>query len=1121
MTEAFEVSGAELDSSSAKSSENSVEPDAFLLRELQVFNWGPFGGFHRAEFDPRGSAIVGPTGSGKTTLIDALMTLIVHQPKYNLASTGGHESDRDLMSYIRGVAGAGNEAGGNEHVARRGKTTTGLCATFAAAREALHVAVLFWINSSSTAAADRKEVWLIARTAQAVGSPLNEWLATHKEAGEKGLRQVANEQENLRTFKTRKACQAELRRFFDVGENAFALLNRAAGLKQLNSIDEIFRRLVLDDQAKFDDAARVAAEFDSLADIHAELERARQQQKSLQPIATEQQKYAVLQAQRQQAQRLEQLLPRWFAQQKAALWAQREHELEQALVTVQREIQQLRQQQAERQAKERLAYKQFQQLGGANIELVQKQLDSLTAQRRRCQTDVQQYQQLCHALALDEALNQAVFDANLRQVEAMQADRTGKLRAAEQQWFELGCKRVPLQSRHQELKQEIAAVEARPDSNIPHPFQQFRAALARQLEVDATELPYLAELVEVKADQTDWRGAVERAIGGHRLRLLVPARHLRVALRWVNDRNNRLHVRLLEAEPDAGEARFMEDGFTRKLNFKRHALIQPAKAFLAGIDLHCVADSAALQQVDHGLTRQGTMSGKRGRFDKHDQHALDQGWLTGFDNRDQLRSLRAEFEGCSNELATLDQAVAGKKAEVDTLRKESSFLERFAQWEFDNIDLPTIESAMREVQAELAALSAPDSDLDRQRQRWQQLEAEVEGLGKQIGAQESARGEVNADLKRAKTARAEAVQLGGSALDAESSELVNDHRAKAATVTLDSVDTLERQEIGAIRTELGRLQDRLDDKGKTLVRLMGLAQKVDTGALAEVGTELDDVPKYLERLALLTQEALPEKQQRFQTYLNQSSDQGVTQLLTAVSNEVSVIEERIEELNQTLRRVEFQPGRYLRLQPRKVVHDGLKKLQSAQRHLRAAALKDDGGEAQYAALRNVVELLRDASERRRTVGALALLDPRYRLEFSVALMRREDDYVIETRTGSQGGSGGEKEIIASYILTASLSYALCPSGATRPLFGTVVLDEAFSKSSQAVAGRIVAALREFGLHPLFVTPNKEMRLLRDHTHSAIVVHRLDQQSSLASMSWERLEAEARARVRATPSTEAR
>ena len=116
--------------------------------------------------------------------------------------------------------------------------------------------------------------------------------------------------------------------------------------------------------------------------------------------------------------------------------------------------------------------------------------------------------------------------------------------------------------------------------------------------------------------------------------------------------------------------------------------------------------------------------------------------------------------------------------------------------------------------------------------------------------------------------------------------------------------------------------------------------------------------------------------------------------------------------------------------------------------------------------------------------------------------------MIETRTGSQGGSGGEKEIIASYILTASLSYALCPDGATQPLFGTIVLDEAFSKSSHAVAGRIISALNEFGLHPLFVTPNKEMRLLRAHTRSAILVHRKDLRATLTSLSWEELEAHA-------------
>jgi uncharacterized protein YPO0396 len=70
------------------------------------------------------------------------------------------------------------------------------------------------------------------------------------------------------------------------------------------------------------------------------------------------------------------------------------------------------------------------------------------------------------------------------------------------------------------------------------------------------------------------------------------------------------------------------------------------------------------------------------------------------------------------------------------------------------------------------------------------------------------------------------------------------------------------------------------------------------------------------------------------------------------------------------------------------------------------------------------------------------------------------------------------------------------------LFGTVILDEAFSKSSQAVAARIISALREFGLHPLFVTPNKEMRLLRTHTSSAVLVHRRQQESRALSLSWQ-------------------
>lgn len=54
----------------------------YILTHLDIYNWGPFGGRHSAEIDPNGTAIIGPTGSGKTTLVDAFMTLLSAQPKY-------------------------------------------------------------------------------------------------------------------------------------------------------------------------------------------------------------------------------------------------------------------------------------------------------------------------------------------------------------------------------------------------------------------------------------------------------------------------------------------------------------------------------------------------------------------------------------------------------------------------------------------------------------------------------------------------------------------------------------------------------------------------------------------------------------------------------------------------------------------------------------------------------------------------------------------------------------------------------------------------------------------------------------------------------------------------------
>jgi len=357
--------------------------------------------------------------------------------------------------------------------------------------------------------------------------------------------------------------------------------------------------------------------------------------------------------------------------------------------------------------------------------------------------------------------------------------------------------------------------------------------------------------------------------------------------------------------------------------------------------------------------------------------------------------------------------------------------------------------------------------------------------------------------------RDKAAQRIGKGLNEEESTLAKKKLTIASDIDAKQLDSAERKATEDIDQKLNRQLERVTEHEKRLVRLMEVSKRADTGALAETGSDLEDITDYLERLRVLNEEALPEKLSRFLDYLNRSSDQGVTQLLSGITEEVDGIEHRITDLNQTLVKVDFRSGRYLQLQPQRIKHERLRSLESAMRKLRSAALKDDQGESHYRALRELVEILRDAGQNRRQQGSRALLDPRYRLQFFVVEVDRQTGDRSPPRSGSQSGSGGEKELMASHILTASLSYALCPPEASRPLYGTVVLDEAFSKSSPSAASRIIEALRIFNLHPIFVTPNKEISLLKQHTRKVICIQRPNKEASLATISWETLEGLAR------------
>jgi uncharacterized protein YPO0396 len=1078
------------------------DSDTFILSSLEFYNWGGFQGYHHADIDPAGTAIIGPTGSGKTTLVDALMTLLCAQPRYNLASTGGHESDRDLVSYVRGVSGPGDGGPNQAHIARPGKTVTAIAATFERDGQQVRLGALLWFEGTSSTASDLKKLWLFSEAAE---QTLDHWLNQHHAGGMRTLRQMEKEGTGIWTYPSKQAYLARLRDYFEVGENAFILLNRAAGLKQLNSIDEIFRELVLDDRSAFERAAEVAGSFDNLTEIHRELDIARQQQRALQPIAESWARYQTLQTQQQEQQALESVLPIWFAEQGYRLWLAEAQRLEGEVKHAEQAREQGEHQLNNQQNHVDQQRQRYLQTGGATIDQLGVRIAEWVKTVARCESQAAQYQRFARNLDLSDELSLSVFQDNQRQSVERRQVLAEQIAIAHEHAFTARVTEKTLKDQLHAVQQEHAEVMRRPGSNLHSAFQVFRTELAAELALDEQALPYVAELVQVKPEQQRWRGAIERAIGSHRLRILVPAEAAPAALRWVNQRNNRLHVRLLEVKAPTAQPRFFDDGFTHKLAYKTHPYRESLKALLADNDRHCVDTPEQLRHTPHAMTAQGMMSGKERFFDKQDQKRLDDDWLTGFDNRDRLALLAEQIKTLNAELAPAHQAMLHAQDRLGRLEDQVRALARLEELHFDDIDVPGATAQLESLRRELAALTQPDCDLAVVKAALDDAEAVLKAQAQQLRQLITRCATVVNQFEQADAAARKAFRGAEQGMNNTQRELAARHLPVVTPDDLENILELERTQARAWRQRLDATFDKLGTLKSELASRMSDALKVDTGALSDVGRELVDVPSYLERLRVLTEEALPDKLKRFLDYLNRSSDDGVTQLLSYIEHEVALIEERLDDLNSTMRRVDFEPGRYLRLVASKVIHDSLSTLQKAQRKLHSARFADDAGETQYKALQALVALLKDACERHRTQGARALLDPRFRLSFAVAVIDRENGTVIQTRTGSQGGSGGEKEIIASYVLTASLSDALCPDGSSRPLFGTIVLDEAFSRSSHAVAGRIIAALKEFGLHAMFITPNKEMRLLRHHTRSAIVVHRRGSESSLVSLSWAALD----------------
>lgn len=78
------------------------------LARIQVYNWGTFSGHHDLPVPRSGLLLTGPSGSGKSSLLDALSAVLVPAKslRFNAAaqeSSSTADRSRSVLSYVRGA----------------------------------------------------------------------------------------------------------------------------------------------------------------------------------------------------------------------------------------------------------------------------------------------------------------------------------------------------------------------------------------------------------------------------------------------------------------------------------------------------------------------------------------------------------------------------------------------------------------------------------------------------------------------------------------------------------------------------------------------------------------------------------------------------------------------------------------------------------------------------------------------------------------------------------------------------------------------------------------------------------------------------------------------------------
>jgi len=1068
--------------------------EQFRMRRLQVLNWGTFSGLHEVPIAERGFLFVGRSGSGKSTLLDAMSALLVPPAlvDFNAAAREAERSgrDRSLVSYVRGAWADRQDEDSGEvatQYLRRGPVWSALALEYRnALGRCVNLVRLLWIRGNGSAAADVQKHFIVAER------PFD--LATELEGFDLDLRRLKQRLADVHHHDSFNAYAERFRRLLGIGnDTALRLLHKTQSAKNLGDLNHFLRDFMLERPETFAVADRLVAEFAELDEAHKAVVTAREQIETLRPAREAHDRLMGVRRERSELDELLAGMDGYRERQRLRLLDARLAELDtldrglegeegRRLQTLERHQHDL----AGLQARHR-------EQGGDRIEQLQREHEGVSRERDTCLRHRGVAEAACLQLDWSLAGTPQGFAEQLAQARSLLDAGQDAAVAADQRMLELGLQKKQAELDFARARAEIAALEKHP-SNIPEYMQVLRSRLCAAVGLVETALPFAGELIQVRADEQAWSGAIERLLHGFALSLLVDERHYAKVAAWVDATHlgGKLVYHRIGAADVLNVSAPPPRSLLHKLELAPHAHQEWLHAELQRrYDYACVDSVQALQRSERAITAQGQIKHGRSRHEKDDRRAVDdrRHWVLGFDNRDKLALYKQEAGALAQQIAEADRAIAAVTAERRQRASHAAAAQSLANLRWSDIDVAPLLTRLDAIAATLKELREGDATL-------RELGGRIEAQEKQVASAKRLLDEVRDERRdhqrergRLDKERARCVEdvaakpltpLQQQGLDARSGADMSFTLGNLAERTL-AMERALNQGIGALDTEAADLTHAIVTRFDTFRRRW----PQDAG---DVQANLESATDFFARLERLERDGLPAHEARFFDMLRNQSGQNLVALQTHIAQAHKAIRARMEDVNAGLEKVPFNRGSILQIQPEDRRLPEVVEFRQQLAAVLGNPKTDDHerAETQFEGLRKLVGRLASTDPEHKRWRE-QVLDVRLHVEFIGEELDAQTRRQLEVYRNGAGKSGGQRQKLATTCLAAALRYQLGDEDGGVPQYAAVVLDEAFDKADNEFTAMAMRIFENFGFQMVVATPLKSVMTLEPFIGGACFV----------------------------------